>query len=252
MSRTHAFCKVSIAPVRAEASDRSELVTQLLFGEIVEILEVSDQWLRIRSFMDGYEGWIDPKQVQDLREKEVSRWLDGLVVEHSEFRIVEGPEGKQTLLKGCFRPGDGEETFHIGKSEYRFLDDEGDADPDSLIDFALTYLNAPYLWGGKTMFGIDCSGFMQQIHRVFAYQLPRDASQQVEVGQEIEFEDREAGDLAFFISGSGNIHHVGLLINKNEIIHAHGYVRIDDFNQQGITRKIDGVHSHKLHSIKRL
>ncbi|WP_300659808.1 C40 family peptidase [Fluviicola sp.] len=252
MSRIHAFCKASIAPVRAEASDRSELVTQLLFGEIVEILEITDQWLRVRSFMDGYEGWIDPKQVQDLREKEVSRWLDGLVVEHSEFRIVEGPEGKQTLPKGCFRPGDGEETFQIGKSAYRFLDDEGDADPDSLIDFALTYLNAPYLWGGKTMFGIDCSGFMQQIHRVFAYQLPRDASQQVELGQEVEFEDREAGDLAFFISESGNIHHVGLLINKDEIIHAHGYVRIDDFNQQGITRKIDGVHSHKLHSIKRL
>ena len=251
MSRTHAFCKVSIAPVRAEASDRSELVTQLLFGEIVEILEVSNQWLHIRSFMDGYEGWIDSKQVQDLREKEVSRWLDGLVIEHSECRVVEGPEGKQVLTKGFFRPGDEAESFHIGKSNYRFLNEEG-AVPGSLIDFARTYLNAPYLWGGKTMFGIDCSGFMQQIHRVFDYQLPRDASQQVELGQEIEFEDREAGDLAFFISESGNIHHVGLLINKDEIIHAHGYVRIDDFNQQGIIRKIDGVHSHKLHSIKRL
>lgn len=251
MSRAHAFCKVSIAPVRAEASDRSELVTQLLFGEIVEILEVSNQWLHIRSFMDGYEGWIDSKQVQDLRGKEVSRWLDGLVIEYSECRVVEGPEGKQVLTKGFFRPGDEAESFHIGKSNYRFLNEEG-AVPGSLIDFARTYLNAPYLWGGKTMFGIDCSGFMQQIHRVFDYQLPRDASQQVELGQEIEFEDREAGDLAFFISESGNIHHVGLLINKDEIIHAHGYVRIDDFNQQGIIRKIDGVHSHKLHSIKRL
>jgi gamma-D-glutamyl-L-lysine dipeptidyl-peptidase len=251
VSRIHAFCKVSIAPVRAEASDRSEIVTQLLFGELVEITQVADNWLKIQSFMDGYEGWIDSKQIQDLREKEFSRWMDGLVVEHSEFRLVDGPEGKQLLPKGFFRPSDSEETFSIGKSTYRFLNEE-DVFPSSLIDFALSYLNAPYLWGGKTPFGIDCSGFMQQIHRVFNYQLPRDASQQAEIGQEIDFEDREAGDLAFFISDSGNIHHVGLLLNKDEIIHAHGYVRIDDFSSRGITRKIDEVHSHKLHSIKRL
>jgi len=251
VSRIHAFCKASIAPVRGDASDSAELVTQLLFGELVEILEVRNQWLHIRSFMDGYEGWIDSKQVQDLREKEISRWLDGLVVEHSEFRIIEGPEGRQTLPKGFFRPGDSEETFHIGKSTYRFLNEE-EAFPASLIDFAKSYLNAPYLWGGKTQFGIDCSGFMQQIHRVFNYQLPRNSSQQAELGLDIDFEDREAGDLAFFISYSGNIHHVGLLISKDEIIHAHGYVRIDDFSSKGITRKIDEVHSHKLHSIKRL
>lgn len=237
--------------MRGEASDRSEIVTQLVFGELVEILEVSNQWLQIRSFMDGYEGWIDSKQVQELREKEFSRWLDGLVVEHSEFRIVEGPEGKQILPKGFFRPADAEEGFNIGKANYRFLDSE-DPFPASLIDFALGYLNAPYLWGGKTMFGIDCSGFMQQIHRVFDYQLPRNASQQAEVGSDVEFEDREAGDLAFFISDSGKIHHVGLLVEKDAIIHAHGYVRIDDFDLSGITRRIDGVHSHKLHSIKRL
>lgn len=251
MTRIHAYCKASVAPVRGDASDHAEIVTQLLFGEIVEILEVHNQWLKIRSFMDGYEGWIDSKQVQDLREKEVSRWLDGLVVEHSEFRIVDGPEGRQVLTKGFFRPGDSEETFRIGKFEYTFLN-EADVFPESILDFALSYLNAPYLWGGKTLFGIDCSGFMQQVHRVFGYQLPRNASQQQEIGQEIDFEDREPGDLAFFISDAGNIHHVGILLNKDEIIHAHGYVRIDDFSSKGITRKIDEVHSHKLHSIKRL
>lgn len=251
MTRIHAFCKASVAPVRGSASDQAEIVTQILFGEIVEIIDVLNQWVKIRSFMDSYEGWIDSKQIQDLREKEVSRWLDGLVVEHSEFRVVEGPEGRQVLPKGFFRPGGSEELFTIGKSTYVFQDEEG-VFPVSLIDFAKTYLNAPYLWGGKTMFGIDCSGFMQQIHRVFDYQLPRNSSQQQEVGQEIDFDDREAGDLAFFISDAGNIHHVGLLVNPDEIIHAHGYVRIDDFSSAGITRKMDGVHSHKLHSIKRL
>lgn len=251
MTRTHAFCKASIAPVRSEASDCSEIVTQLLFGEVVELIEQQNQWLKIRSFMDGYEGWIDLKHVHELREKEVSRWLDGLVTEHSLHRIMEGPEGMQHLTAGSFRPATTDEGFHIGKAEYRFVNEEMPF-PTTICTYAQEFLNAPYLWGGKTLYGIDCSGFMQLIHRVFDYQLPRDAYQQEELGQTIEFEDRQAGDLAFFISDSGKIHHVGLLLSANEIIHAHGYVRMDDFTDSGIIRRLDGVLSHRFHSIKRL
>ncbi len=251
MSRIHAFCKVAVAPLRAEQRDASEQVSQLLFGELVEILENANNWTKIQSLHDGYEGWVDSKQLETLREKEVSRWFDGLGIEHSFKRTLKGPEGKLTIWKGSFIPDEVVTEFNIGKSEYRFLD-EPETEPQSKIEFALSFLNIPYLWGGKSIAGIDCSGLMQVVHRWAGINFPRDAYQQEELGTTIDFEDREAGDLAFFISDSGKIHHVGLLVSKNEIIHAHGYVRIDDISELGITRKIDGVLSHKLYSVKRV
>jgi len=247
----YAFCKVPIAPVRIDHADASEMVTQLMFGELVEILLHEKQWLFVRSCMDAYEGWVDFKQVQVLREKEVSRWLDGLTIEHAFCRKVLGPEGEFTLFKGAFRPIDSNPTFNIGKANYQFIDNDSDR-PTSVLDFAQSFLSSPYLWGGKSVAGIDCSGFVQTVFRLFDFKLPRDASQQIEVGQHIDFDERQAGDLAFFRSDSGKIHHVGILLSTNEIIHAHGYVRIDDFSEAGITRKIDGVLSHKFAQLNRI
>lgn len=237
--------------MRAEQRDASEQVSQLLYGELVELLESADNWTKVQSLHDGYEGWVDTKQIETLREKEISRWFDGLGIEHSMKRSLEGPEGPFTIWKGSFIPDVAVEQFNIGKSNYRFLD-EPETEPKSKIEFALSFLNTPYLWGGKSIAGIDCSGLMQVVHRWVGINFPRDAYQQEEMGTTISFEDREAGDLAFFISKSGKIHHVGLLISKDEILHAHGYVRIDHFSEAGITRKIDGVHSHQLYSIKRV
>lgn len=237
--------------MRAEQRDASEQVSQLLFGELVELVENADNWTKVQSLHDGYEGWVDTKQIDMLREKEVSRWFDGLGIEHSLKRTLEGPEGKLTIWKGSFIPDVLVNEFNIGKSEYRFLD-EPETMPKSKIDFAFSFLNVPYLWGGKSVAGIDCSGFMQVVHRFAGFNLPRDAYQQEEIGTSVSFEDREVGDLAFFISKTGKIHHVGLLISKDEIIHAHGYVRIDNFSELGITRKIDGVLSHQLFCIKRI
>ena len=251
MTRTNAFCKVAVAPMRAERNDSSEQVSQLLFGEVVEIMESNGNWLRIQSLHDSYEGWVDSKQLESLREKEVQRWLDGLTIEHGLKRTLEGPEGKMFIWKGCFRPVNDENEFNIGKFVYRFLE-EAEAEPLDKIEFALSFLNVPYLWGGKSFAGIDCSGLMQLIHRFVDYQLPRDAYLQEEVGVDIDFEDRQTGDLAYFVNDAGRVHHVGLLLSPDEIIHAHGYVRIDNFNEAGIVRKLDQVHSHKLFSIKRL
>lgn len=251
MNDQFAFCKVAHAPVRIDTKDASEMVTQLLFGEVVELLSYSNQWIHIRSYMDGYEGWVDSKQLHKLSFKEVTRWLDGIHIEHSFSRTVLGPEGEFKIFKGSFRPVNNSKNFNIGKCNYVFLDDE-DAKPLSYIEFAKSFLNTPYLWGGKSALGIDCSGFVQTVLRYFDIKFPRDASQQIDFGQEYDFHEKQPGDLVFFISENNKIHHVGIVCSENEIIHAHGYVRIDTLTQEGIVRKIDGVLSHKIAQINRV
>jgi len=246
-----AYCKVAVSPVRADHSDRSEQVTQLLFGEVVTIIDRHQQWLKIQSYSDNYEGWIDGKQVHFLRLKEVNRWYDGLSVETALTRQILAPWGKQWITRGAFVPYDNSGEFTIGKDQFEFLDDATGA-PQSPVEMAVSYENAPYLWGGKSPFGIDCSALMQLSHRFFGINLPRDASQQVDMGMEIPFGEHQEGDLAFFKNSEGRIHHVGLLINEKEIIHASGFVRTDDFTSSGIVRRTASELSHSLFAIKRL
>lgn len=251
MNRKHAYCKVAISPVRESASDASEQVTQLLFGEVVELIEMHNQWVQIRTFSDNYEGYVDLKHLVFLREKDLSRWLDGLTVEQSWSRKLKGPEGVMRITRGAFRPSSEQATFSIAGNDYEWIDEEEEVSVDR-ITLAKDYLNTPYLWGGKSTSGIDCSGFMQIIHRIAGINLPRDAKDQFEHGIEIDWSEREAGDLVFFKNANDKIHHVGLLINENEIIHASGYVRIDEITKAGIVRKLDGFLSHTFFCIKRV
>jgi len=253
---TYAYCSASIAPLRETASDASEMVSQLLFGEPLEILEMDNQWRKVRSLVDNYEGWTDFKLLTPLREKELNRWLDGLGSFKSFSGIIEGEFGKQVIGRGAFVPDDHEKEFNIGTQVFNYKSVEPfEISKDriqAIVDLSLDYLNVPYLWGGKSVAGIDCSGLVQSIFRCVDVKLPRDASQQVEYGMDVEWEDRSAGDLVFFINANEKIHHVGILINENEIVHAHGFVRIDDLSKDGITRRTDGALSHNFHSIKRL
>ena len=101
--------------------------------------------------------------------------------------------------------------------------------------------------------GMDCSGFSQVVHRIVGNDLPRDASQQVELGDTISFvEEAQAGDLAFFDNEEGNITHVGICLGGGDIIHASGSVRIDKLDHIGIFNADKGTYSHKLRVIKRI
>ena len=247
----YAFCLVAISPLRADASDAAEQVSQLLFGELVEIVQKNYPWLEVHTMSDHYSGWIDEKHVIPLSEKEVKRWMDGRTIQREFIRPLQTPWGKQWITCGAFVPDSNELEFYIGNLPFEWMNSPH-ASPNSMLDFAKQFLNAPYLWGGKSPFGIDCSGFTQLVFRAFSYNLPRDAYQQEELGLEIQFDDRLAGDLAFFKNAAGKIHHVGILISQHEIIHASGRVRIDELNSTGIYNHEKEQITHQLFNIKRV
>jgi hypothetical protein len=246
----YGICNLGIVPIRIEPSDTCEMVTQALYGDYFKILEQRKKWSRIRFAFDKYEGWIDNKQyleIEELNYKELSASGIKLSKDLIEFVSDESnnlypiPVGSElnglVILNNSF---DGSLlTSKSGKA--------------NIVDTSIQYLNAPYLWGGKTPFGIDCSGFTQMVYKLCGYKLYRDASQQATQGEALSFiEESEPGDLAFFDNAEGNITHVGIIMEDNYIIHAHGKVRIDRLDHSGIYNIDKKIHTHKLRVIKKI
>jgi gamma-D-glutamyl-L-lysine dipeptidyl-peptidase len=255
MVEKFAYCKVNIAPLRSGKSDASEMVSQLLFGELIVVTEQDEKWFLVRSMLDNYEGYCDPKHIIFLSEKEMKRWMDGLSVQYELIRFIQTPWGKQLISKGAFVPFGNQNSFTIGNDFFEYLENsisEVKAELNSIREIAESYLNTPYLWGGKSPFGIDCSGFTQLVYRCVDINLPRDAYQQAELGEEIPFDERQENDLAFFSNEAGKIIHVGILIEPDRIIHASGCVRIDLFDKKGIYNESTEKYSHNLTTIKRI
>ena len=249
------ICELANIPLRFEANDRSEIVSQVLFGECFEITETIKNWFKIKLNDDGYEGWIDNKQARKISKEDFLKVIKSPIVLNND--LVEYISTKDNLLIPI--PLGSSLSFldfpEINTSSYLF---EGlkakDIQPKSnLIPTAFLYLNAPYLWGGKTPFGIDCSGFTQMVYKLNGYSILRDASQQATLGEALSFiEECEPGDLAFFDNEEGKIIHVGIIMNDNYIIHASGKVRIDRLDHLGIFNAETNRHTHKLRVIKRI
>lgn len=245
MNKTYLFCRVAVAPVRSEAKDDAELDSQFLFGELAELLEVTGHnWLNVKSLEDGYEGFVDPKQFLQIAAIEQENWKIG---RKRQFTAIElqTPRGIANLPTGCYV----KEHFSIQHHLYTI---QRQTSPySSWKEYALSFLNVPYLWGGRSQFGIDCSGFSQQIARFNNVNLPRNASQQAVEGINVEYSSARAGDFAFFHNEKGKVTHVGILLEKQQIIHASGFVKIDHLTDKGIVCVESKELTHHLHSIKR-
>ena len=246
----YGVCKLSIVPMRAEPSDASELVSQMLYGEHFEILEQTPKWTKIRIAYDQYEGWIDPKQyvpIETSQFEDLQSQTPVFAGDLVEFISDSDDQLIPITLGATLNP------LSLFKHQYEGQKVTGTHAKENLIKTAYMFLHAPYLWGGKTNFGIDCSGFTQMVYKINGYKLLRDASQQVSLGTTLNLiEDCEPGDLAFFENDKGRVIHVGIILENQKIIHASGQVRIDTLDTKGIFNKDRDLYSHKLHTLKRI
>ncbi len=249
------ICNLANIPLRFEASDKSELISQVLFGEHFLILEQNLKWSKIKLAFDDYEGWIDNKQFKKITEDQFIQLSNDSIILNNDLieyiatdnnMLIPIPIGSSLSFLNHAE-------INTEKFSFEGLKTSGIKPKSNIIKTAFMYLNAPYLWGGKTPFGIDCSGFTQIVYKLNGYKIYRDASQQAGQGEALSFiEESEPGDLAFFDNDEGNIVHVGIIMDDNYIIHASGKVRIDRLDHLGIYNAEINRHTHKLRVIKKI
>ena len=244
-----------IIPGRAEPSDKAEMVTQLLFGQSYKVLEIQKKWVLIEIIADNYTCWIDRKQHNGLSEKN-SEHTDTQNLKRCGDALgrVTDQNGLRFFIPcGSPLPAYREGNFSINGQNYEYDGRIARHDSDSVVRHAKRLIHAPYLWGGKSALGIDCSGLTQVVMACAGISIPRDAYQQATLGEGIDFIAlAQPGDLAFFDNEEGKIIHVGIILENAKIIHASGSVRIDTLDHQGIYNDNTKEYSHKLRLIKRL
>lgn len=258
MENQYGICRVAVAPLRADASDKAEIVSQLLFGEHVEIIQKEERWWLVQNGYDGYEGWMDFRQLAAISQSEFADMHDCKFFAPLNFNnVITAEDGSLYHLSPgsnlpfykdgyCFA---GTEKFKLGFEPHN--NQLSDFSKD-IISTSKFFQNIPYLWGGRHLFGLDCSGFVQVVFKLLGIKLRRDASQQAEQGELVGFlAECKPGDVAFFDNDEGRITHVGIMLNNSEIIHSSAKVRIDPIDDQGIFNKELGKYTHKLRIIKR-
>lgn len=242
---TTGICALAVIPLRKQPDSTSEIVSQLVFGDQFTIHSIDNGWADITTLYDHYRGFISEKQIT-FHKPSNEQWEVNTLFPYVKLQTNQGyifaPAGCSIPATASFELG--KQTFHRTNESSTKL---------NLAETAIQYLNAPYLWGGKTFMGIDCSGFTQMVYKQLGVTLPRDAYQQAELGEAVSFvAECKLGDLAFFDNEAGKITHVGIMLDHERIIHASGKVRIDRLDHHGILNSDDQTYSHKLRIIKRL
>lgn len=255
----HGICPLSVIPVRSSSSHKSEMISQLLFGEVFEILEhKGKQWLRIRSAYDNFVGWVDATQVKSITPSEYESFCTSFAFSLELVQPVMGPDHFVPITMGARLPAFDGMHFKLGETPYTFSGQaiaprDISANPDFILKMAKRYLNTPFLWGGRSPFGIDSAGLVQLVYSFAGIKLPREASLQIDEGVVVDFvEQASPGDLAFFENRAGRINHVGIIMNDRRIIHAHGGVRIDLIDHYGIYNQQHKKYTHRLRLSKRV
>jgi len=250
-----AICSVPVAPMRKTASHRSEMVSQLLFGEVVELFEEEDHFVRVKGLYDGYEGWCQKTQLSYLEGNNLPQttlyggnFSNPVLIGGTQTQVPFGvPLYNQSLkFSNSAAPA-----IDYSSSTKNAINAAERFTHERLKIYAFMFLNTGYLWGGKSVYGIDCSGFVQQVFKLLNIPLLRDAYLQAEQGSAVEsIENGVFGDAAFFTNSEGRVTHVGILLSAEKIIHASGSVKIDTITDEGIINK-EGEKTHDLYSIRR-
>ena len=260
-----------VTPVREEPAHAAEQATQLLFGEVCEVLDRHSSWTKIRSTMDGQLGWVVSKMLTPVSEEAIrllgeKRETNGESVVATPMAVVTDTKtGEQLMLTiGTRLPYYKKGTFEVLGKKYKIdprcvyevKGDRSEVKGEDVVRVAQSLLNVPYLWGGKNIMGYDCSGFTQTVYSVFGINLLRNAREQVTQGQVVgSLAEAQPGDLVFFdhldrAPEATRITHVGMLISPTEVIHCSGCVHVDKIDETGI-RLANGKLSHHLVQIKR-
>jgi cell wall-associated NlpC family hydrolase len=248
------ICENVFVPLRSGPAHKSEMLSQVLFGEKYTIIDEAGKWIKIETLFDNYRGWMDIDHLQHSPDHKNGK---GFVLNRT-LQCYKNDNTKLILEPGCeiYNPDFNSKTFTVSGSVFKTTDDFSNiyvSTTESITDSALRFINSPYIWGGRIPSGIDCSGLTQLAYKIHGIPIPRDSWQQAEKGETISFiSESRPGDLVFFDNERGKITHVGMIFSEGLVIHASGRVRIDSIDHQGIFKTEIGGYSHRLRLIKRI
>ena len=248
------ICENVFVPLRSGPAHKSEMMSQVLFGEKYTVTDTSGNWMKIETVFDKYSGWIDMHHLQHTPDNQD---MKGNVLNRS-LLCFKNDSTKMILEAGCeiFNPDFKQGRFAIGNNIYTTTKEFSNSYisvNESITDTAMKFINSPYIWGGRIPSGLDCSGFTQLVYKIHGISIKRDSYQQAEEGKPVDFiSESKPGDLVFFDNERGRISHVGMILASGLVIHASGRVRIDSIDHQGIFKKEINGYSHKLRTIRRM